>query len=347
MTLPDALRLTASVHRTWIGSTEYWAFELPRDGQPGRMRSGCNTRWRPWHPLSSEQTDELIALCEATLAQPDPGAERPRLAVDGSAMKIRLHGLGKGLVVEDCIPLEGWPHPGQPPPTSPLLRLVAMINRRDWPDRAPLEERRPVMGVVTDEGPGPFDPTCTLELMPPAWFERSDTGSVLFRLPGSWAPSPAQAPLLDGLVFVAKPELHLTLLSTKESEALSARLPEAAWCEVFESLDWTLTTSGKAVLLKEAKPSGLEYSLVTPVVCPAVNAFRGRLHAMSGVALADTVPHVTLWVRPTGRGIGIESVNQYNDCFVRKLEPGEAAPFLQDTPFAPRTPDFEMRRMKP
>lgn len=337
MTMPNAFRLEASVRHTWLCSTEYWAFELRLDGQPGRMRCGCNTKWQPWHTLSSERTAELIALCQATLANPDPGAERPTLAVDGSEMDIRLCGPGRGMSVVDSIPLECWPDPVRTSPTSPLLRLVAMINGRDWPDRAKLENRSPLLSVVTTGARAPFNPTRTLELMPSAWFERSDTGSVLFRFPESGAPNPPRTQWLDGLMFESKPELHLTLLSSKEADALAAQLPEAAWGDALDSLDWTLRTSGKAAILKETKPTGLEYSLVIPVECPAVNTLRGRLSAMSGVALADTVPHVTLWVRPASRGIGIESVKQYNECLVRELEPGEAAPFLNGTPFAPHT----------
>ena len=336
MTTTDAIRLTASVHRTWVGSTEHWAFELPLDGQPGRMRSGQNTKWQCWHQLSAEQTTELIAMCEATLALPDDGSGRPTLAVDGSAMRISLQAPGQAPLVDDCIPLEGWANQVRTAPTSPLLRLVAMIDSYDWPDRAILEDRSPVLSEVVPGEQWTYDATRTLELMPSAWFERSDSSSVLFQLPKSWLARAPQAHSLDGLMFEAKQELHLTLLSSREAEILAAKLHAPAWCEVFEALDWTLSTSGKAALMKETKPAGLEYSLVTPVTCPAVNQFRNRLSGMSGVALADTVPHVTLWVRPSGRGIGIDSVSQYNDCFVRVLDTVEATPFLDGTVFAPR-----------
>ena len=166
-----------------------------------------------------------------------------------------------------------------------------------------------------------------------SWPGRSDSGSVLVTLPTAISSEPRQIVFLADLAFQAKAELHLTLLSTREAEALAGRLPELAWSKVFEGENWTMTPSGRVVLLQELKPTGLEYSLVTPVDCPSLNRFRARLAAESGLDLPVTLPHVTLWIRPSGRGIGLASLAEYERCRVRELGPEEACPFLRGTGF--------------
>ena len=336
MTTPQVFHLVASVLYPWTGNTERWEFELPVEATTGRMRSACDGNWRPWHAIDAERTRVLISLCQATLAQPEPGRERPSLAVDGSAMELRLQGPGDGAQVEDTIALDAGIRHGEAQPTSPLLRLVAAIYRGKWPDRAPMSPARIEMQAATAPPRDPLFATTS----PPAWPGRSSTGSVILPLPQARKGLSPKPRTLDWLPVVPKHELHLTLLSSGEANEVVAHLPEEAWRETFEALHWTLTPSGKAVLLHENNPTGLEYSVVTPVECPALNVFRQRLSEASGASLSPTMPHVTLWTRPMGRGIGIRSTDQYRNSFLRELEPEAAAGFLEGTIFA-RIPDTD------
>ena len=168
-----------------------------------------------------------------------------------------------------------------------------------------------------------------------SWPGRSDSGSVLLALPTAISSEPPQIVYLADVAFQQKTELHLTLLSTREAEALAGRLPERAWEKVFEGETWTMTPSARVVLLQELKPTGVEYSLVTPVDCPSLNRFRARLATESGLDVPTTLPHVTLWIRPSGRGIGLASLAEYERCRVRELGPEEAFPFLCGTGFHP------------
>ena len=329
MTAPAAFQLLASVHYTWGGGTEYWEFELPLDGEAGRMRSASERDWRPWFALDWAQTERLRLLCMDTLTQPNPGRERPSLLVDGSSMKLRLQGPGDGRPVEDSIALDASLNSRETPPTSPLLRLVAAIYWGEWPDRAQVRwDRQPIPSPSFS----PPDPEFA-GMRPPEWPGVSPTGSVILPLPEARWRAPAERLELDGLPFVPKKELHLTLLSSGEAKELVAHLPEEAWRDAFAALHWTLAPSGSAVLLHENKPAGLEYSVVTPVDCQTLNAFRQRLSEASGAYLSPTVPHVTLWTRPLGRGIGISSTEQYREFFARELAPQEAAGFLEGTVF--------------
>lgn len=332
-----AYHLVASVLYAWSGSSEQWQFELPVEGGAGRMRSGCDNDWRPWHPLGADDAGRLATLCRDTFANPDPGKERPSLPVDGSAMQLRLEATEGGSAIEDMIPLGTWARPDQAAPASPLLRLVAAIYYGKWPDRAPVPIGRTPVAAIRIPPPDPL----FAGMRPPEWPGRSSTGSVILPLREARKAPCADRLALGGLAFVPKQELHLTLLSSGEANELAAHLPEDVWRDAFEALHWTLTPSGKAVVLHENKPEGLEYSVVTPVECPALNAFRQRLSEASGAYLSPTQPHVTLWVRPRGRGIGISSTQQYQEFFVRELEPGEAAGFLEGTLFA-GSPDNEM-----
>lgn len=169
--------------------------------------------------------------------------------------------------------------------------------------------------------------------VPPSWPGRSDIGSLIIPLPEAWLRSHPGSLEFDGLPLRAKEEVHLTLLSSGEADAVTAHLPESAWEAAFRSLDWGLVPHGSAVLLQENKPTGLEYSIVAPVECPAVNAFRRQLSKASGVPLPDTMPHVTLWVRPGGGGIGISSQAQYQDYKVREWAPADARRFLEGSAF--------------
>jgi hypothetical protein len=161
--------------------------------------------------------------------------------------------------------------------------------------------------------------------MPTVWPGRSDTGSILLpmnppsRLSATLALAPAPLPL------VRKHEFHLTLLSGGEAGALAARMPEAAWREAFDALDWRARWQATAELLHEPRADGDRWSVIQHLELPALNAWRRALAAASDLALPDTLPHVTLMVAGSPRGIGLPSLAEHAARRVRALTADELA----------------------
>ena len=50
-----------------------------------------------------------------------------------------------------------------------------------------------------------------------------------------------------------------------------------------------------------------------------MNAFRQALSRAAGVALPDTLPHVTLWVAGNDRGFGLGSREEFSQRLIRKI----------------------------
>ena len=152
------------------------------------------------------------------------------------------------------------------------------------------------------------------------WPGRSATGSVILplgtdlldHLPSRWA--------LPEAALVRKSEVHLTLLSTKEAEALAARLPEPEWAKAFCTESWAMTPLERFDLLREERPpEPTRFSIIRHVDCPSLNAFRERLAQASGLALAATLPHVTLYTAGHERGIGLASLADHERFRMRTL----------------------------
>lgn len=334
MTESMAFHLIASVTSGWAWSTERWEFALPTGGQPGRMRVGCNERWRPWHPLSHEQSIELAALCRETLSQRAPSDKRHEIPVDGTAMQLRLQGPTGGPPLEGLVSLASLHAYLRGDPASPLIRMVAKIHDGPWPDTPPMEDWQPEVHEAPEPGEEREAQVGFAGMTPPQWPGRSERGSVILPLPEARNAVPGETLVYRGLLFQAKDELHLTLLSAQEANAVAEHMPETQWREIFEARRWTLYPGGKLVMLEEeSNAGGPQYSLVTLMHCPALNEFRRQLSDASGVFLTNTQPHVTLWVKPGSRGIGITSVAEYRRFRVIELLPNEAAPFLGGTVF--------------
>jgi hypothetical protein len=152
----------------------------------------------------------------------------------------------------------------------------------------------------------------------PDWPGRSGTGSVILPLPNAFDASlePIHLPEAE---LTPKRELHITLLSTREAHAVSQSVPESAWAAIFGKQPWHLVLTAHAYLLGEDKPTGKVWSVIAELEDASVNAFRQALSREAGVALPDTLPHVTLWVAGSDRGIGLGSREEFSQRLIREI----------------------------
>ncbi len=154
-------------------------------------------------------------------------------------------------------------------------------------------------------------------MQPCLWPGRSDTGSVLLPVP---VPPPPDVLALPEGIFERKHEFHLTLLSSREAAQLATQLPETHWRAAFEQLDWSCALMPKRSLLAERHVEGDRMSVIAWAQCPALNAFRARLAQESGVELPATLPHVTLYTVGSKRGIGLASLADFRQHYLRDLD---------------------------
>ena len=152
----------------------------------------------------------------------------------------------------------------------------------------------------------------------PDWPGRSDTGSVILPLPTSFAPRLAMVRLPEAELN-PKRELHITLLSTGEASAVARSLPESEWEKMFQQQPWHLGLTGRAFLLGEDKPGGRVWSVIAELEDASLNAFRRAISQASGVALPETLPHVTLWVAGSDRGIGLGTREEFSQRLIREI----------------------------
>ena len=129
---------------------------------------------------------------------------------------------------------------------------------------------------------------------------------------------------LSEITLRRKTEVHPTLLSTREAELLASRVSEAEWQNAFDGEQWEIRLLDEFELLREERASeAARFSVIRHVDCPSLNAFRKRLAQASGLALAATLPHVTLYTAGHERGIGLSSQADYERFRVRTLTPTE------------------------
>jgi len=119
-----------------------------------------------------------------------------------------------------------------------------------------------------------------------------------FPLPGEWA--------IDGCLLQRKQEFHLTVLGRHEAERVRGHVDDDAVRACFEGFAWSPGAMTACWYLVSADPD--RRSIVATFEAAALNPFRAQLAQRSGVDLSATVPHVTLFVSGSPKGIGIESV---------------------------------------
>jgi hypothetical protein len=157
-----------------------------------------------------------------------------------------------------------------------------------------------------------------------AWPGRSARGSVILPLPFSLLPPLTARLVLPEVELRRKAELHLTLLSHAEAEALAQRLPETAWAKAFDEQDWAVEPIERRYLLRKPRPRGGPcWSVVQEVACPSLKTFRHVLGARVGLDLVEAFPHLTLYVAGSTRGIAVPTHEALRELRVRRLGAGE------------------------
>jgi hypothetical protein len=158
---------------------------------------------------------------------------------------------------------------------------------------------------------------------PFAWPGRSARGSVVLPLPWSFVPPLAAVLDLAEGPLDRKDELHMTLLSRREAAAVAATLDEREWPAWFARHDWRLRLTDRWCLLHDVEAGRPVRAVIAAIDCDALNAFRRDLGYAAAVVLEDTLPHVTLWVAGTRKGIGLCSTADAAAKTVRTLTAAE------------------------
>lgn len=152
------------------------------------------------------------------------------------------------------------------------------------------------------------------------WPGRSSTGSVIVALGDSLLVPLAPQLGLPEVTLFRKREAHLTLLSTREAEALARRLPESDWQAAFEADSWSWQALEAYDLLREDRASEpTRFSVIRHLHCAALNTFRQQLFEAAGMDVAETLPHVTLYTAGHERGIGLSSLADHVRFRIRAL----------------------------
>lgn len=159
---------------------------------------------------------------------------------------------------------------------------------------------------------------------------RTDSGAVILPLPWSIAPALTPRLRLPEVELKPKDELHLTVLSSAEAEALDAITGETdSWRRLLADdpiePDAVILDDARW-LLRADKPGGTAWSVVAMARCPAFERCRARAAIATDGAVADDAPaHVTLYVAGDPRGIGLPSRAAFDASRVRRLDPAEGA----------------------
>ncbi len=143
-----------------------------------------------------------------------------------------------------------------------------------------------------------------------------------------WAP-PAMARHVDGLPFLPKSELHVTIAG-RAAVAAVARVHGPGRVEpvlraAFDACDWRYRRTGRVLRLQAPQPTGPPAgAIVECLALPGLAAFYRAL-AAGGCALPTPPAHVTLWTHRRAQGIGIADDATLARLCVEVLDPGETA----------------------
>lgn len=141
-------------------------------------------------------------------------------------------------------------------------------------------------------------------------------------------PLPDTAVEIDGLVFVPKRELHITLVG----KALGAELREVAAGTAgvddairaaFGAPDWRWTRLRRCLRLRKRADATARESIIELVELPAMAEFHQRLGVLTGRALPVPPPHVTLFTATGGPAIGVPDAASLQQLTVRPIDGSE------------------------
>lgn len=154
----------------------------------------------------------------------------------------------------------------------------------------------------------------------PAW---TDAGTLLLPIaPATW-PVPTAPLRLDGIGFVPKHELHVTLVGRVPGTALrDAGLGEAA-LSACAGLDWHPRRRYAWLRLERRAGGRRRHSIVELVELPAMATLHARLGTLLGRALPVPPAHVTLYTAGDDRGIGVPDATALARYTVRPVDAAE------------------------
>lgn len=155
--------------------------------------------------------------------------------------------------------------------------------------------------------------------------------TLVLPIPSRAWPPPSRSVLLDGLVFIPKRELHITLIGSVLGRELRAAVAgpslNAAIASAVAAQDWRFTRSGRLLRLQKSADEGDSTRTVGSIIelidLPAMAPFHAALACLLGHALPVPPAHVTLYTQGSAKGIGVPSDTHLQALCVREVGSAE------------------------
>ena len=154
----------------------------------------------------------------------------------------------------------------------------------------------------------------------PGW---TGAGTLLLPIaPAAW-PVPATPLSLDGIAFVPKRELHVTVVG----RALGAELVKAGLRDAVASacapLDWRFLRCERWLRLQDRSGGRRRDSIIERIELPALGILYATLGALLGRQPPVPPAHVTLYTAGDEHGIGVPDATVLARRTVRRIDAGE------------------------
>lgn len=162
--------------------------------------------------------------------------------------------------------------------------------------------------------------------LPAAWPGLAPSGALVLPIPTRFWTPPSSPVQVDGLRFVPKAELHVTLLGQDKLRRLygESRLQRAAvraaLRAAFADTDWFFARGGPRLRLQKRCTGGARIGSVVELIDqPGLAAFVARVRAATGVDVPAGPAHVTLYTAGDARGIGVPDEAALREFTVREV----------------------------
>lgn len=143
---------------------------------------------------------------------------------------------------------------------------------------------------------------------------------------------------VDGEIFTAKEELHITVIGTEVGLILQKKIQQEQSDDkllkkIFEAIDWSFRSAGPVHMLSRTKDSSEQKSIIMLLEMPALCEFYGQLKYHGFIARETPVPppHVTLYTRNGASGIGVASNEALKLLTLKILSPDAVNKFCNDS----------------
>ena len=152
--------------------------------------------------------------------------------------------------------------------------------------------------------------------------------TLVLPIPRRTWPPPTQPVTLDGLLFVPKRELHITLVGSALGRELRAAVAgsslDAAIAAAVAAQDWRFTRSGRLLRLQksidDAGTTRTVGSIIELIDVPAMALFHAMLARLLGHALPVPPAHVTLYTQGSLKGIAVPNDADLQALRVREVD---------------------------